>query len=304
MSVSSAFVVHAVVAPGFTLTQIESARPTVGSEILSGYAAGFHHPLFRTIASQKPAFEVQTSQLATLLAAVPLVGLDQSAGNTDLEIRKATQYGTRTAIASLVHERLRLADCFAYWSRINARHREIATADLMLVAGYDGTNEPIVPAGSVAATATSTAAEYFTCGPVSLNGSDVGGVQEVTIESGLQLLRLGGEGDVWDTFICVQQSDPVVTIRALRADALRVFALVGTELTAANFYLRRKTDNGGNVANATTSHIKLAATSGLITIDDERAGNNNPFEATIRCTLQAPSLAVEPLTISTGVAII
>ncbi len=303
MSVSQAFVVHAVVAPGFTLTQIESARPTVGSEILTGRAAGFHHPLFRTLASQKPAFEIQTSQLATLLAAVPLVGLDQSSGNTDLEIRKATAYGTRVAIATTEHERLRMADCFAYWSRVSARHREIATADLMLVAGYDGTNEPIVPAGSVAVTATSTAAEYFTCGPVSLNGVDVGGVQEITIESGLTLLRLGGEGDIFDTFIAVQETDPVVTIRALKAEALRTYALTGTALTAGNFYLRRKTDNANNAANAATSHIKFAGTSGLITIDDERAGNNNPFEATIRCTMQAPDLTTAPLVITTGVAI-
>ena len=260
--------VHAIKTPSATISQITSSRPSPGTERLLGQAAGFPYPLFRSIAGQKPVVDFSTPQLATLLGLTGLTGADISGGNTDIEFKKMANFGVRTANASTAHKRLRVSQSMLCWSTIRATHQGIAQADCQLVAVYDGTNEPIIPAGSVALAGASAAAEHFTCGPVQLNSGELDDVQEITIQSGVRIIVRGTAGEIWPRFCAVQFADPIITVKTLAQGVWESIGLDGLAISSLAVYLRKKSDEGTNVANATTAHIKFTGTNGLATVDE------------------------------------
>lgn len=302
MSVASVFFVHALKTGSFSLSQIKSSRCAPQTEQIVGRSAGAVDVLFRSIAKQEPMFSLTTTQLATVLGSVGLYGADLSGGNTDLELKKGTAYGTRVAIATTEHERLRIAKAFCCWSKISARHQEEATLDLDVYAVYDGSNEPIVPAGSVAATVTAAYAEAFTCGPASLNGSSLGAVLETTIESGCKPKLLSSDGEIWPTLCLVEEIETKITLKTLTAASLRTYTLDGTAISSGAVYLRKKALNGTNVADGTAEHIKFTLGSGggiIHVLDVSQPDTNGNVETTLELSL----VGAPPATLSAASAI-
>jgi hypothetical protein len=302
MGVATNYVLHGIQTPSAFVSQISNGRVSSGVQQLVSYAAGWHQPLFAGNLAQKPEITFDSMDIATILGSSVTVQ-DLSAGNTDLYFRKATSQGSRTADATGVHYRLRAAMGLYVPGSIRAGSQSAASLSGRILCIYDGTNAPLVPAGSVALAGTQVCTNHFTSGPVWLNGAQITGVQDLSIDFGINVRQLSGDGDIYDTFACVGTQSPVVTMRILGTPSGGwQFGLNGTALTSASFYLRA-INQTGRVANATTSHVKFAATAGYITCEESGGGDNGEAVTTIKCQLTAADTSTAIMTVSTAIAI-
>jgi len=258
------------------------------------------------VRGQKPDVTFDSAALGQILAAIVAGGnnycLDLSAGNTDLEYRRGQNVGIRYDASAAQHERLRMSKGFLYWNTIRADHQQDASISCRLVGVYDGTNAPLVQVGTGTLTGTPAATQFYTLGPVKVNGAALNNEQSISLDSGAQPEEAGGSGDVWDTYCGIKQTDDVLTVSAL-GKPFGNLGLTGTILSELLIYLRAKTADGHNVPDGTASHIKISATNGLVLPENVGGAANDPATSSLRIRLRAPSGSAAPLTISTASAI-
>ena len=307
MGLASLYYLHGIYLPsGALLSELTDCSPSVNTEMLTGMASGHPHPLFRGVRNQKPDASFTCHAVKQILDAVIAGGnnyaLDLSAGNTDLLYKQGQHLGFRYAAASSVHARLRCAQAMLLWETISATHQQDASIACKLVAAYDGSNNPVVPAGTVALTGTPAATQFFTLGPVSINGTALHDEQSVSLASGVAVEEAGASGETWNTYTGCKNTDPVLTVTAL-GEPWDLRGLAGAAATSVVFYLRAKTDDGHNVADATASHIKITASKGIILPEQVSGGGNDPTTTTLRIAIRASDADTDPLTIDTAAAI-
>lgn len=279
---------------------------TVSAEIntVLEYPAGHTYPIFRANESSQPELKFTTPQLSTLLGAVGVGGA--SLGVSDAYLKKATKTGSE-ARAALLHTRLRINESFVYWTRIRLRHNGKSEADVIVVPNWDGTNDPIMYAGTLALTGNLTATEYFGAGPCKINGNTIPAPQEIILESGVRLIQIGGESDLWDSWVGLETAAPTVTI--VTPEAINWGATIGLEGVALDgaagitFYARKFAANGSRVLNATAEHIKFIGLLGSAIPMDTSGQGSSPISDTLKCELVSTSDAVVPLigTINTAI---
>lgn len=303
MSVNTVYALHGIQNSSTFLSQINNARPTTGSSIMSAQSSGLPFPLFVATQNANPGIPFETEQVKTVLDLTGALSsiVDLSGANTDLYFKKVADLGRRVADATTQHIRYRMSQAWLGLDSITAGDRSPAVASCRLGTTYDGSNNPLVPAGSVAVSGTPTNAEHFVAGPVSLNTVALPGVQEITLEFNRQYIELGADGELYNTFAALGSYAPVVTIRCLE-QSWATYGLNGTSLTAMSVWLR-KISRTGRVANATEEHILFTATAGLITVEESSGGTNEPSITTIRCTLVGADASTEPIAVDTTAAI-
>lgn len=278
MSVSTVSMLHGVYWGSTLLSQIQSSRVSTGIQDIITHGAGAPQPIFAGNMKQQPVISFDTTQIKSLLD-ITGATIAASGGNVDLHYRIANNKGERTAAATADHYRLRLASSCLVCDRITARDGGEASASAMLYPVYDGTNEPIVPAGSLALAGTPSSAEHYTVGKIAVNGSAIAGVQDITINLGINLLILTGDGDLYPTFIGVQSFSPSITARV----PTWAWSTIGLNGVSDDFicYLR-KVGTTGRTANNATNHISFTVSSAKITVDDTSGGDNDPAYTTIK----------------------
>ena len=282
---------------------VKNARWVAGISDLIERPAGHPHPMFTANMTQKPAFDFTTTELGVLLGAIGVGGA--SLGTVDTYFKKGAVTGS-VARATTEHKRVRITASCGYWTSIKLPHNGVGEASVMVQANYDGTNDPLLYGGSVALPGNLAAGTYFGAGPVSINGTSYGTVQEISIDSGIKLLQLGGESERFDTFVGIEQTDPVVTIKFLEAINWATIGLEGTALngsTGLTFYARAFASNGSRIANATTSHIKFVCANGHAKPVDSSGQGTSPITDTVKFVLTAASDSTVPIAGTVGSAI-
>ena len=300
MPVASINVLDHIDAAGTIISQIENVRPTPGIQLALRRAAGFPLPLGVHNRTQRAEVTFDSTQLKTLLDLTGDSIADLSGGNTDLWFRKATNLGRRDT-SPTTGTRLRMANAGLVVSRITASQDREASAACRIFNPFDGTNEPLVPLGAQAITNSVTANEFFVAGPIFVNGAQINGVQEQTIDFGRTMIQRGGDGEIYHTFEGERSIAPVITARVTDLP-WTTFGLNGLALTGVSVYLR-KADTTNRVPDATPQHIKISAAAGIATLDDTSGGGENEAVSSIRLTLTAPDAGSPLITISTASAI-
>lgn len=292
-----------VFAGPFTLTELANVRQTAGIESMIEHPAGHIWPMFRANMRQRPVIEASTPQLSTLLANCGVGGV--ALGASTFYRKLVTTTGT-SARAGTVHSKLVINSLILHWTQIKLPHNGIGEASFIVTANYDGTNDPFVYTGSVALAGNLTATEYFGTGPWSINGTLVNGIQDVTIDSGIQLISEGGESEEFDTFVAIETGNPSVTLTTKTPTNWGTLGLRGTALNGSTGlvgYARKYAANGSKVANGTASHIKFQGLLGSAIPIDANGEKTATFSETLKCELVAASDSVLPLLITTGSAI-
>lgn len=307
MSLDSEFYLYGILLPsGALLSEVTDTNTAANTEELVGYAAGHAHPLFRGVRGQKPDCTFTHSAVGQVLAAIVAGGnnycLDLSAGNTDIEYRQGQNLGIRFATTTSAHERLRMARGFLYWNSVGAAHQQDADIQCRLLGVYDGDNAPLVQVGTGTLTGTSAATQFYTMGPVKINGSWLGNELEWRLSSGVEPRELGCGGEIYDRYAGVRQTNPVLSITCT-SKPWGGLDLTGTAITSLDFYLRAKDADNQNEADTTEAHIKITATNGLILPEATTGGMNDPASNTLRVGLRAPGSTSNVLTIDTSAAI-
>ncbi|MCP4571477.1 MAG: hypothetical protein GY838_03930 [bacterium] len=303
MTASTLHLLHGIQSssPAAFLSQISNAQASPNVEEQIAHGAGGLQPLFAGNAGQAAGFTFDCEQIKTLLDLTGVGMADLSAGNTDLYYVKAANLAARVAAASELHTRLRCASAGLVCNQITAGDKKFASASCRLVLPYDGSNEPIVPAGTIALSGTRSAAEHYKAGPIWLNASQIPGVTDVTIDMGLELFILSADGEMYPTLIAIKTSKPTVTFTCYTLPWTTI-GLNGLAITGLSVYLR-KYATAGAVANGTAGHIKFAATAGLATIENSGGGGTEEATTTVKCTLVDPSGTDAALTVNTAIAI-
>lgn len=301
----SVYYLHGIVIGGNLIGQITDHSPGIQSDVVQSFTNGHYEPLFRAIARQKFAFNFTTMAISQMLAifAADANGTpycaDLSGGNVDLLYKEGRDLSFRKSTGV----RVRAARSFLYWETIEATHQEDATMACVLVPTYDGTNPPVVPAGGQSMTGTPAIAERYTLGPIYLNGSaSVENEQSFRLESGAQREEAGSKGFVWDTYTGLRQVDPMVTME-FTGPPMAGLAAAGTALSSISCYLRAKSQDGHNAADASASHILCAATNGIVLPENTSGGINDPTSTTIKASLRSPNATTRTLAFTTGTAI-
>jgi hypothetical protein len=303
MSVSTGYVLHGIQNSSTFLSQISQARPTPQNELLIADPAGLPFPVFTATLAGNPAIPFETTQIKTILDLSGALAsiVDLSGANTDLYYKKLADRGRRVPDATTEHKRFRMSQAYLSLERITAGHRQEAQASVLLGTTWDGTNKPLVPAGSLALSGTPTSAQHFLAGPVFLNTVQLPGVQDMSIDFQRQLVVVGGDGELYPTFVAMMLYRADVTIRCTEHD-WQTYGIDGTALTAGSFYLRKMATTG-RVADGTAEHIKFAATAGEITVEDSSGGGNEMSMTTYRVTCVGADANTEPITVNTAIAI-
>lgn len=288
---------------GQAIYELEDATPSGEQDLLTGMAAGFPEPLFMGIKGAKPRVRFSTPQVGTFLgivntgAGAPFVAA-QSGGNTDLWYQDATNLLSRTAAGTAQHQRFRMTDACVYWSRIGGRHQEDAMVEAEILPIYDGTNNPLQYAGTLALPGSPIGTERYTMGPVKVNGTMLGGVQEWQLNSGVKANEEGSEGDIWLTWAGLDTTQPVLEITGRTVDWWNSYG-PGTAVTSVTAFLIKKSTTG-NYANGATQHISITGTAGII-VPDQTSGKKSSTK--LKIAFAAQSAGYTSLSAATGVAI-
>lgn len=304
MPVASVDLLHGIVNSSTFISQFTSAEVSPMIEAMVANPAGLVDPMFAANMGQKQEIRFTSGQLKTILDLTGVTVYDLSGANTDLHFKAAADQGSRQAAASTVHHRFRAAQGLLMVESISAGHRSEAQATCRLICGYDGTNVPIVYAGSLAVAGTPTSAEHFVLGECHLNGSEIDGVQDMTIDFGRQMIQVGGSGELYDTFNAEATVSPTITLRCYSTGAMWTAAtLNGVAISSGSFYLR-KLATVGRVADGTADHIKFAVTNGIAYIETTAGDGMSPDITTITIKPVAASATAKALVLtSTAVAI-
>lgn len=309
MSIGTKFVLHGIVSGASTISQIENCRVNPGANIMLGTPAGLPFPLNAFNTRIVPEITFDTGQLITLVGLGGTNGvhyIDLSAANVDLHFKATTNLSTRTADASLAHQRYRAAMAALGIDRITAGDQTPAKASCRIVCIYNGSAVPLVAAGSLALAGTPTFAEQYLAGPCSITyagptTTTISGVQDFTLDFGRKIVTAGGDGELYATHSFQETIEPVITIRAPDM-GLPTIGVGGILLTAFTCYLRRSGEVGP-VANATASHFKISGTTAIVTVDDANGGNNDGGMTTYRITPVGANSTTNPITITPSSAI-
>lgn len=306
MAVATLDVLHGIQTASDFISQITSATVSPQIQTLVSTPAGLPWPMFAGNLGQNPDITFESNQIKTILDLTGIDIVDLSGGNTDLLFKRTKSLASREADATTVHTRLRAAQAALVVNQLSAGHQSEASVSCRLVLPWDGSNEPIVPAGTVALTgAVPIAAEHYLAGEVWLNSLQIEGIQDITIDFGNSLIEAGGEGELYNTFAAIQSTNPVITITTLDMPwvvATPVLGLNGVAITALSVYLR-KTATTTRVTDVTAGHIKFSGTAGYAFIAQTPGGGNDPVVTTIQCQMASPNATTAPLLVNTAIAI-
>lgn len=288
------------------LTEINSSKISAGLSTMVETPAGHIHPMFRANKEQKPVVEFSTPQLTTLLTTVTLEGLEILSTPLVTWIKKANALGN-VARATASHSKVTVNLGVLHLASISLPHNGRGEARCIVTTAYDGVNDPLVHGGSTALSGNLTATEYFTCGPVSVNGVTLPGIKSIDIDTGTELLNETADGEVWPSFVGIQKVAPTVTVKLFEKVLLNTIGLQGAALngTTGLTFFARKYANGtpARVANGTAEHIKFVGAYGAVIPMDSDGQDSSPYTDTLKFELVSNSDSTLPLIITVGSAI-
>lgn len=285
MAISEEWFLDKIILPSSVeFHSLTNARLEAGISSIIERGAGEVHPNFIATSNQRQTIPFTTPELDTLLTNVPLVGASIATGT--FYAKKGAVTG-RVARATTSHYKVACTTACIYWTTIRLPHNGVGTADVIIVPIYDSSNNPLIYTGSVALSGTISTTDYFGAGPVELNGTAYGDVQEIVVNSGIELYELGGSSEVWNTAIGVRTSQPTIDITFKRQINWGTVGPTGLALDGTNgaiIYGRKFSPDGMRVADATAAHVGVSVLDGrIIPMDTSGDGSNTLSD---RCQVQ------------------
>lgn len=253
---------------GGILRQSAANRTRVVAEAV----AGSQYALHASINEIKTGFTFQTHSLKQAIDAVGFAGLSLlSSTNPGLELYEMLYTDQGQLAAGSVHRKLAIRNGRLVIRRLSCQHRQDASLELEAFAiSSDGVTAPLTITGSVASPGTATDPARHTLGDIQLASVNMGCVQSLEIDFGINIDTLGCNSNIYDTQVDVPSILPNVMVTTKKVDVFDSsgIPLIGKEATQANTYikLRKRVKNTGSfVADATAEHI-LINSAGIVEV--------------------------------------
>jgi hypothetical protein len=242
-----------------------------GSEVRSETRSNEVYPRFQALVAQRPVATFATSAIADALDEAGLTGLDLDSLLVGLHLYAQAGADGGTRASGAAHRKYTIADGLLIPRAITCDHQGDAEIDYEVVATYDGSNDPIVPADGVALPAGITDAERFTLGPVTLQGITFDHLTRFNLDFGIRARAEAADSDIWPTIVTIEEIMGVLRLRGkdpLWLSATKI-PLQGKAVLHAttSVYLKKRASGGTFVADATAQHIKFTV-DGLATIEE------------------------------------
>lgn len=271
MSISKLYALGPVVVAAGQINQIVDYQPDAGVEVLKHFSDGQSDPNFAAIILQSPRLTFTTTAIARALA-IAAYAPYSIAANADFYFQKLAQGGIRAG--STTSLRVRGAKGILVPQQISCSDKAYARMQMVMAfVSSDGTTAPVTATDSVALPSITATDQLFTIGPIKINGTEVEGVKDVTIDFGMDLVVEHGSGEAYPTFSGVRSRNPTISFRTTDPTFLATdgyFAAQGS--TDSVVYLRKCNKNGLRVANATTEHIGFTIDDGLVHVRSPGGG--------------------------------
>jgi hypothetical protein len=260
---------------------------------IKSMASGDFAPVFIGHGTQNPEIRFTTNDLIGVLSTAGVVCEGLALSSASYQYWKLVPEVGRTARDAESHIRHVVNQGVFYWDTINLPQNELGTVSVVLATSYDGTNAPIVAAGSVALPAAEVSAStYFGCGPIQINGTLIPNISDITISSNITAVPKYVDSVPWPVGIYLQEAAPTITITTEELGLLTSTGLVGGALngtTGLAVYGRKFVNNAASgaqrVAAATTEHLKITVPSGTYRVDTGQGSNSDP--ATVQIIVDA-----------------
>ncbi len=265
MGTTALHTLYAVQTGSATIDEIVDEQMLSNSARVQIGTSGDIEPTF--VALQQQAFRLPFTSLALAraLTALGINGAPISSPATFFHV-KILQDSTREA--TLKHfKRTVNAGLFAP-VEANGRQGGLASIQCVCVPRYNGTNDPVVFLDNQTLTGSPANDEFFTIGPVKINGTELDGVVSVRVVFGLAFVVAFSSGDIWPTFVAIlERRNPQIVVETADAVAYNTYGISGVAQGATDSvaYFRKKAADGvGNLSDVTAQHIAFTVDAGHI----------------------------------------
>lgn len=257
------------------LTNI-SVDPGIEKMINTG---GQTDAVFSAIRSQKPMCRFSSPNLGLFMG---LAGASGAAITATVVVyfAKLVHGGTRSYSACF---KATFNDGMFVLRKASASNGQEGSAEYELYGTFDGTNAPVIFAGSATCPAEGATVAKFTNGPFKIGTTTIES-QSNEFDTGFDIGQYSVNGKVYDEAACILARKPVMRVQTLDLGAIDTLTASGAG-DDVTMYFTKKTNQGANVANATEEHISLVAALAHITPGVIEGSEGKEATATIESQL-------------------
>jgi hypothetical protein len=245
MALSNVYTIAGISAGGTIFKDIRDTTLSPNLQMALLGASGTAYQTFVAIAAMRPALDFSSGDLKTILAKLTNQIALAISGDFLIWFQKMAEGGVRSAGST--HTKGTVAKGLLIPVSISLRDGQDATITCqLLMTSADGSTSPLALTGSQALVAAAGAAAGWTLGPVSINGTALEGVEEVTINFGISPAVLGASGMIYPTFAGVMRVDPTISIVAASIDEFISWGLTGAAqgATDSTIYIQDMAEGG------------------------------------------------------------
>jgi hypothetical protein len=251
---------------GSMIGQINSWGMDTGTQELVLGSDGAADPTYAAVMGQRPTLTFTTTDIYAALSSFGIDGTAISSGKVALQ--KLAEGGVRSSSAD--HILLTIANGIVVPTTLNATQGAQATLSYTAhITSSDGTTAPITmtvnnlwSAITSAIGTSSGVANAFTLGPVSINGTTLDGVQNVSVDFGINVFVADSDGQPYPTFASIMTRQPVITFSTYDLELFNIWNdAIGVEAQSA-------TDSTIEFAKLTEGGVRAATGSARLTFDE------------------------------------
>jgi len=246
----------------------------VETEAKGEAVSGAVHPKLASIYSQKPTASFTSYALTSVLNRVTQIGslidADETHPGVTLYGQVYAAGGHRATGSS--HRSYNIKRGVIVPKTLSCEHRGDATIDCDILATYDGTNAPVIPADSQALPESVTDPGRWTLYSLQLGDVTLGSWRNLEIDFGMEVESEGYGSEPFDRLLRIVRIEPKLTVRGIdpawfaAADAVDLDGLSGTHANCS-IKLAHRATGGKFVAVGTETHITCTC-AGVLFVDD------------------------------------
>lgn len=269
--------------PDVELHQIQNVRVDPRIDTMIQGASGID-TVFAGVKGSIPLIRFDTPAIAYALGQIGFNGLAIVQATNPVEIYFQEYSNGGSLATGSTATKFTINGGLAYLSSITATHQEEAMASFEIVATFDGTNAPIAVAKNQSVAGLGgfdqSNLEKFTLGPADFNGTAVE-TQSFEFNTGIEVFTAGKDGGLYAELAAIQKRAPSATINVIDLEAIADEGVIGAAKTNVALVLRKKTNKGGNVAEATAEHIAIEMPEALAVIGETGGGYDSEADSSI-----------------------
>lgn len=296
---------------GFQLNGLENVSINPNRRVTAVTSAGEISPSFIYFATAEPTISGSVSDFGTAISAglTPTLALAGGSASVSTLAVYGTQVSNLGSVAgSSSHFTTTVSLGVMILRSIRASQGQKASAQVEVHAIWDGTNDPLLYATNASLPSDCVLGYQYTLGPVYVDGSQLVGVKDVSVDMGITETKVQSDGNLYPTLIYTSKWEPKIMLTMTNAAAESTFGLTGSALSTGetSVYFQACSNMGTRIANNVASHVKLTvpASEAYIHPDSARLNaDSGDCTVVIEPILSYNSGYVQPLTFSGASAI-